>query len=381
MQAHEALESIVIVRVDHQAQARQHILHLGPRQRALRPAVHRHPRSPQRTPELRCHPVDAREHSDIPVPLGLGERFDRRHDASHLRLDSRVLTLAHTVVGLALDHARQLLDLLLLPLRHEHREGVVLGASKACMQLLDLLFTVCRDQRFGRLEHVEGAAVALVQHHGQQLGVESIHKLDEVVGRGAAEGVDDLVVVAHHRHTTVPAAVQECLEQVELGVARVLKLVHKHIPDPLAHPPPHPLAPLQRPRGLPHQRVEVERAPRLQRVLHRTRHEGEHAVGGGAVGASGAQLAQQRHHRRHIALQLVAVRATKRAAWSGGGRGRGSSSSGSSGSSGWVGRERPCTRRCKPIRRLPPPAPTCRRLLVHWTAVLPRRQHGVVHAR
>ena len=82
------------------------------------------------------------------------------------------------------------------------------------------------DHRGGRVEDVLGGPVVDLEPQLRRLG-EPAPEVEDVLGRGPAEAVDALVVVADHHQA--PAGGGDGVEQLGLGVVRVLELVHQDV--------------------------------------------------------------------------------------------------------------------------------------------------------
>ena len=206
----------------HRAQQVEAQQDLGPR---VEPA---HPHAPEphaAVPERERRRVEAgmrpRQHREVAgraLPLG-----DRR---SHLARDELGLVargLERAVVDLARD--RPVCD-----------QALVVAAPR-----LQALRVVEADEPVRGIEDALPRPVVAAQHDGggARKGVE---EAEQVLDLGAAEPVDALVVVPHHREVPAPPAQQ--LHQLELHVVRVLELVHQHVAVALSQLAPHvrPLA-------------------------------------------------------------------------------------------------------------------------------------------
>jgi hypothetical protein len=121
-----------------------------------------------------------------------------------------------------------------------------------------------RDHRVGGGEHGLGRAVVLLEL--DHLGVrEVVLELEHVADVGAAEGVDRLIVIAHHRQVAVLLA-QE-LEPAVLGAVGVLVLVDQHVPEAAAVLVAHLGEELEEVHAAEEEVVEVHRVHRVDPLL------------------------------------------------------------------------------------------------------------------
>ena len=170
--------------------------------------------------------------------------------AVHLMRDTRLLQFSHHRSTLGADGA------------HEHRHLLIgrallgqaqdLGSNGACLtrrvgrlpefrhgarrprQCLQHLGLPHHDGRHHRVRGVEdalGRPVVQLEPHDGRLG-EPDAEVGHVLGRGAAEPVDALVVVTHH-HKALRVARHQ-VQQLGLRVVGVLELIHQHVAGALA---------------------------------------------------------------------------------------------------------------------------------------------------
>ena len=111
------------------------------------------------------------------------------------------------------------------------------------------------------------------------LGAEVVH----VLGRGAAEAMDRLVVVGGRGDGGFCSSCKQT-EQKPLGEARVLQLVDEHVPVALGEPVPHVRAGAQQAEAVQHEVADVERAGVRQHSLVRAVQLGELALAGALLG-------------------------------------------------------------------------------------------------
>src|SRR5699024_2851287 len=129
---------------------------------------------------------------------------------------------------------------------------------------LALALGVVADDAVGGVQDVGGGAVVLLQPDDPGPGVVAL-KVEDVLDGGAPEAVDALVVVAHHADVLGRAGEQA--DQLELGHAGVLVLVHQEVMVPVLVVVPGLLVLLQQPDGVIDQAVEVKGPGLLQPLL------------------------------------------------------------------------------------------------------------------
>ena len=153
---------------------------------------------------------------------------------------------------------------------------------------LALAAPVVADDAVGGVENIGGGAVVLLQSDHLGAG-EVLLKAENIFDGGAPEPIDTLVVVAHHTDVLVHAAQQ--IDQLELGHAGVLVLVHEDIFEPIPVILAALLALLQKAHSVVDEVVKVHGAGPLEPLLVSLVHLGNQtgpAVGGGLQSVLGA---------------------------------------------------------------------------------------------
>jgi hypothetical protein len=137
-----------------------------------------------------------------------------------------------------------------------------------------------------RLDHGGGrgrdpltAAVGLLEAHDARRRPLRL-EVGERLGGGAAEAVDRLVVVAGRGD--LAAVGHEQPQQQPLGEARVLQVVHQHVPVAAREPRTHVRFLAQQPEGAQHEVAEVQRPRLAQHPVVRAEQLAELALAGGA---------------------------------------------------------------------------------------------------
>ena len=171
-----------------------------------------------------------------------------------------------------MDLARHLLGLVRVVAALPHADALAVGL--VAPQRLGMLVEVVRDQRVGGAQHAVAAAVVLLQLDDLQRRI-VLRQLQQVVGIGAAPGVDRLVVVAHAGEQALRPG--QCLEQTVLGVVGVLALVDQQIADAFAPAQAQLFLGFQQPHRQADQVVEVDRVEGGQaRLVLLVQHGGVH---------------------------------------------------------------------------------------------------------
>ena len=167
---------------------------------------------------------------------------------------------------------------LVLGLDHPHH----VARAEVRPQPLRLAITIVLDHAVRGVQDRLGRAVVLLErdHDGVR---EVLLELADVADVGAAEGVDRLILVAHHRQVAV--LLGQDRDQLELGVVGVLVLVDHHVAEGLLPVAPRLGHPLEQQHGLHDQVVEVHRVglrqPPLVEVIdrgHRLLEEATHLL-------------------------------------------------------------------------------------------------------
>ena len=131
-------------------------------------------------------------------------------------------------------------------------------------ELLGLAPDVVGDDGVGRIEDGLGRAEVLLQHDRRHVGKGAL-ELQDVADVRSAPAVHRLVRVAHHADVAVRLA-QE-LDDLVLGVVRVLELVDEDMAETLLVGLPHVVTGLEQVGRHHEQVVEVERVRRQQPLL------------------------------------------------------------------------------------------------------------------
>ncbi len=144
---------------------------------------------------------------------------------------------------------------------------------------------VVTDEAVGGLEDRRPRPVVLPEDDDARLAI-ALAELEDVADRGAAELVDRLVVVAHHRDVAVPLGDQG--DELRLGPVGVLELVHEHVLEPPLHRVARGRRLAQQPERERHLVPEVDRAVRREEGLVA-------GIGTGELGLAAGVLREGRH--------------------------------------------------------------------------------------
>jgi hypothetical protein len=156
-------------------------------------------------------------------------------------------------------HPVRLVALVLGPVADDRPAGVTDGE-----ELLGLATNIVGDDGVGGVEDGLGRAEVLLQHDGGHVG-EGALELQDVADVRAAPAVHGLVGVADDADVAVRLAQQ--LDDLVLGVVRVLELVHQDVAEALLIRGPHVVVGLQQVGGHHEQVVEIERVGREKTAL------------------------------------------------------------------------------------------------------------------
>ena len=136
----------------------------------------------------------------------------------------------------------------------------------------------------GRLQDRRERPVVPSQHHGPGAGVAGL-EIEDVVHRGATEGIDRLVVVADHRDVAVRLGQQR--HELRLGPVRVLELVDQDVAEPTSDRGPRRRRLPHEPQRQRHLVTEVDEPAFGQQLLVA-------GVGPGELGLASSHLAERR---------------------------------------------------------------------------------------
>ena len=197
----------------------------------------------------------------------IGDPVAHQHVLEHAALgvgpvEDRDVVARAALVHQPLDlrHGEARLGVLVLQLAHVHR----IALAEIGPERLVLARAVVGDDRVGGVQDRLRRAVVLLELDHRRVR-EVVLEVQDVADVRAAEAVDRLVVVSHHRDVAVLLAEQ--LEPAVLGPVGVLVLVDQHVPEGAPVAVAHIVEQLEQVHAAEQQVVEVHRVGRVQARL------------------------------------------------------------------------------------------------------------------